>query len=347
MRKLFENVGRIGLGVALTIALMTQSLLTMASPALAGMGQPTDKQLSMQLPATPVAAEIQWFHDYVTAIITVIVLFVLVLMIWVMIRYNERSNPTPAKFSHNTLVEVVWTVVPVLILVAIGVYSFRLLFMEYTYPPAEVTIKTTANAWFWEHEYLDEDGVSVTQNMIKDEEVLRKAIGDDEFDKKYGDLTGVARSSALYKASLPYWSKMKEPRQLAVDNPIAVPVNKVIHVLVTSNDVIHGYAMPSFGSRVQAVPGRITATWFKPTKTGVFYGQCAVICGQFHASMPIAIHVVEEPVYKAWLAATKEGESEKAKEILMKALPNSDTAKAMAKAKSNTGAHKRVAANVN
>ena len=305
-------------------------VLVAMGTAAAQMGQPADGQMVLQLPATPIAEEAQWFYDYVTAIIVVITLFVLALLLYVIFRHNARANPTPAKFSHNTLIEVAWTVIPVLILVAIGIFSFKLLYMQYTYPPADLTIKSTANAWFWEHEYPDEDGLGVTQNMVRDSEVLEAAIGADEFAKRFGNLEGLELQKAVYEASLEHWAKMPIQRQLAVDNPIAVPVNKVVHVLVTSNDVIHGWAMPSFGSRVQAVPGRITATWFKATKTGAFYGQCSVLCGAFHASMPIGIHVVEEPVYQEWLAAQKAGDSEAAKKILFDALPNSDTAKAVA-----------------
>ncbi len=315
---------------AIAALIFISTLAAAALPAAAQMGQPIDGQIGMQLPATPVAVEVNWFHDYVTVIITAITLFVMGLMAYVILRFNERANPEPAKFSHNTLVEVAWTVVPVLILVAIGVYSFKLLYMQYTYPPADITIKSVGNAWFWEHEYQDEDGLIVSQNMIRDEEVVRNAIGDDEFEQKFGSLTGTARSSAVYEASVPHWAKMPGQRQLMTDNPIAVPVNKVVHVLVTSNDVIHGWAMPSFGSRVQAVPGRITATWFKATKTGAFYGQCSVLCGQYHASMPIEIHVVPEPVYQQWLAAAKADEWDAAKKILYDALPQSDAFKAVA-----------------
>jgi cytochrome c oxidase subunit 2 len=305
------------------------ALLIGTGAAMAAMGQPTDGQISLQLPASVVATEIQWFYDYVTWILIAITLFVLALMVYVLVRFNEKSNPTPSRFTHNTTVEVVWTVVPVLILIAIGIPSFKLLYLQYQYPKPEVVVKSIGNAWFWEHEYPDED-VSIVQNMLTDEAVITAAIGSDEFNTRFGNLEGTARSKALFEASQPYWAQMKAQRQLAVDNPIAVPVNKVVHVLVTSNDVIHGWAVPSLGSRVQAVPGRTTATWFKATKTGAFYGQCAVLCGQFHASMPIAIHVVEESVYQQWLEAQKAGDSEAAKKILEDALPNSDTAKTVA-----------------
>ena len=305
-------------------------MLVLVGAAAAQMGQPLDGQTGMQLSATPIQDEIQWFYDYVNYIIVAITIFVMALLLYVIVRFSKRANPEPSKFSHNTFVEVAWTVIPVLILVAIGIYSFKLLYMQYTYPPADLTIKSTANAWFWEHEYPDEDGLAVTQNMLRDGDILEAAIGSDEVEKRFGELEGLARQKALYEASLEHWAKSPVQRQLAVDNPIAVPVNKVVHVLVTSNDVIHGWAVPSFGSRVQAVPGRVTATWFKATKTGAFYGQCSVLCGQFHASMPIGIHVVEEDVYKQWLEAMKADDTEAAKKLLYDALPNSDSAKAVA-----------------
>ncbi len=307
--------------------LMTFGLLPLlATVAAAKMGQPTDGQTGLQLPASTIAVEIDNFYSFVTYIIIAITLFVLALMIYVIFRFNERANPTPSRVTHNTTIEFVWTVVPVLILIAIGIPSFRLLYLQYQYPPADVVVKSIGNAWFWEHEYPDA-GVSVTQNMLTDEDVLRAAIGDAKFSEAYGSLEGVERSRKLYDDSQPYWAQIRAQRQLAVDNPIAVPVNKVVHVLVTSRDVIHGWAVPSLGGRVQAVPGRMTATWFKADKTGAFYGQCAVLCGQYHASMPIAIHVVEQSVYDQWLEAVTQGDLGRAKTILEEAEPNSDAAK--------------------
>jgi len=313
---------------ALTIISVLGALLG-AGTAYAAMGQPVDGQLGLQLPASVIADEIQWFYDYVNYIIIAITIFVLALMVYVIVRFNEKANPTPSTFTHNTAVEFVWTVVPVLILVAIGVFSFKLLYVQYEYPKPDVVIKTVGNAWFWEHEYPDQD-ISVAQNMVRDEDVLRAAIGDEKFNETYGSLRGVELSSILARDSKQYWDQRPIQRQLAVDNPIAVPVNKVVHVLVTSNDVIHGYAVPSLGTRVQAVPGRVSATWFQATKTGAFYGQCAVLCGAFHASMPIGIHVVEQDVYDKWVALMKDGEDTAARKLLMDALPSSDTAKQVA-----------------
>jgi cytochrome c oxidase subunit II len=285
------------------------------TPALAGLGQPTNGELGLQVSASPIMDEISHLFNVVNIIITVIVLFVLVLMVWVMFRFNEKKNPTPSRTTHNTLLEVAWTIVPILILVGISIPSFHLLFNIYTFPKAEVTIKATGNAWFWEHEYVD-DKVTVTSNMVNDEDVLRAKLGDEAFDKKYGALEGAALHNALYVDSLPVWKEDKKIRRLAVDQEIAVPVNKVVDVLVTSNDVIHSWTIPSFGVKMQAVPGRTSAVWFKATKIGSYFGQCSVLCGKLHSAMPIAIRVVDQPVYDAWMAALKAQDRKKAQQVL-------------------------------
>jgi len=290
----------------------------MSSAAMAQVGQPEPGQLGFQGAVTPIMNEIHSFHDKVNIIIIGIVIFVLALMVWVVVRYNARANSTPSKFSHNTLIEVAWTVVPILILVYIGIFSFKLLFMQYTYPKPDVTIKAIGNAWFWEHEYVD-DGFTVTSNMVRDADVLKKEIGEDKFEEKYGKLEGLEYTKALYNDAKPLYEKHGLVRQLSVDNDIAVPVNAVVHMLVTSADVIHSWTIPSFGSKTQAVPGRLTATWFKATEVGVYYGQCSVLCGKEHASMPIAVRVVPEDAYKRWMEAAKNRDWDKAKSILMAA----------------------------
>ncbi|MEO1710361.1 MAG: cytochrome c oxidase subunit II [Pseudomonadota bacterium] len=295
--------------------------------AAAGMGQPTNGSVAPQLPASVVADDIIWFYGYVTYIIIAITVFVLGLMAYVIFRYNENSNPNPSSFTHNTTIEFIWTVVPIVILIAIGIPSFKLLYLQYEYPKPDVVIKSVGNSWFWEHIYQDEDELSVAQNIVRDADIITAAIGQERFDQTYGELEGLERQRILFRDAAQYWAKSPIQRQLRVDNPIAVPVNKVVHVLITSNDVIHGWAVPALGSRVQAVPGRTTATWFKATKTGAFYGQCSVLCGQFHASMPIGIHVVTEDVYKRWLAAQKAGQDEVANKLLYDVLPQSDSAK--------------------
>jgi len=256
-------------------------------PALATAGQSAPGQIGLQAPVTEVAREIHSFYDFVNIIIIAISLFVLGLMIYVMVRFRESANPTPSKTTHNTFLEVAWTVVPILILVAIAIPSFKLLMLQYTYPKPDLTVKAIGNAWFWEHEYPDQGGFTITSNMLSDEEVAEKV-----------------------KAGIP------TPRLLAVDNEIVVPVNKNVHVLVTSNDVIHNWTIPSFGSKIDAVPGRLTSTWFKAEQEGIFYGQCSELCGMNHAFMPIAVRVVKQEVFDEWAGAMKAKDRKKAKEIL-------------------------------
>jgi len=240
-----------------------------SGPALAGMGQPSPWQLGFQEAASPVMAQITDFHTYVTIIITVIALFVLALMIYVMVRFNEKRNPTPSRTSHNTAIEVAWTVIPIFILVAIAIPSFRLLFAQYDFPKADITITATGNQWYWSYEYPDE-GVRFDSIMVPD-------------------------------ANL----KEGQPRLLTVDNEVVVPVNKNVIVGLKSNDVIHDWAMPSFGVKLDAVPGRLQQTWFRAEREGMYYGQCSELCGRNHAFMPIAVRVVSQDEYDAWLAKHK------------------------------------------
>jgi len=298
-------------------ALTMTALSALAGSAAAGTGQPSPGQIGFQNPVTEVARRIGAFHDLVNYIIIAITIFVLALLAICILRFNARANPTPAKFTHNATIEVIWTVVPILILLVIAVPSFRLLYLQYTYPTPDITIKAVGNAWYWEHEYPDQGGLKVTSNMLRDEDVLKADMGAAAFNAKYGKLEdGLAKMRILQQDAAAAWAKRGDPRQLAVDNDIAVPVGKVVHMLVTSNDVIHSWTIPSFGSKVQAVPGRITHTWFRAEKTGAYYGQCSVLCGKDHASMPIAIRVVEQKAFDDWVAAVKARDLNKARQIL-------------------------------
>jgi len=264
----------------------------LSTSAWAAAGQPSPMQLSFQDAVTPVARDIHWVHDYVNAILFAITVFVLGLLLFVIWRFSEKRNPQPSRTTHNTLLEVAWTVIPVLILVAIAIPSFKLLYYQYAFPPPELTIKATGHAWNWTHEYPDQ-GVSVDSIMLQDaerEEVIRSGIPETQV-----------------------------PHNLAVDNDILVPVGKVVHVLVTSSDVIHDWTVPSFGCKVDAVPGRITATWFKALQEGIFFGQCSELCGKDHAFMPIAVRVVKEQVFNDWIAALKARDKKKVKEIIRNA----------------------------
>jgi cytochrome c oxidase subunit 2 len=254
--------------LAALAATVTPGLLT-GGAAFAGSGQPSPWQLGFQQAATPVMENIVWFHDFLLWLIVAITIFVLALLVIVMVRFNSRANPTPSRTTHNTLLEVMWTLVPVIILVTIAVPSFKLLFLELTIPQADVTVKATGKQWYWSYSYPDAK-FEFDSLMLKDNE--RKA---------------------------------DQPRLLAVDNELVVPVNKVIRVQVIGSDVIHAFAVPSFGIKIDAVPGRLNETWFKATREGMYYGQCSELCGRDHAFMPIAVRVVNDRDYTAWLDQAK------------------------------------------
>lgn len=308
-------------------------------------GHPSDGQIGLQAPVTEVMREIHSFYDLTNILIIAIAVFVLLLMIIVVWKFNEKSNPTPTTTAHNTFLEVAWTVVPIFILVMMSIPSFKLLMLEYTYPKPDLTIKATGNAWFWEHQYPDLGGFTITSNYIKDETLIQNKIAGElragveqaatnkdpkeiskalskavsaEFTKRYSGLTPLEKLQHLYDDSQPLWYAAKKPRLLAVDSEIVVPVNKVVHLLVTSNDVIHSWTIPSFGSKVDAVPGRVTSTWFRPEVEGIYYGQCSELCGLNHAFMPIGVRVVSEAVFAEWSGAMKAKDKDKAKAILEK-----------------------------
>jgi cytochrome c oxidase subunit 2 len=237
--------------------------------ALAGTGQPSPWQLGFQNSVTEVMDYTTWFHDILLVIITVITLFVLALMLIVIFRFNAKANPTPSKTTHNTLIEVAWTLIPVIILVAIAVPSFKLLFKQTVLPAGDVTVKAIGKQWYWSYNYPDSKF---------------------EFD-----------SLMLQEKD----RKPDQPRLLAVDNEMVVPVNKIVRVQVIGSDVIHAFAVPSFGIKIDAIPGRLNETWFKATKEGIYYGQCSELCGKDHAYMPIAVRVVSERDYAAWIDQAK------------------------------------------
>ena len=306
---------------------LTAIAAMVASRADAALGQPTPGQIGMQDPATPVAEAIVWFHDWwVNPMIVAIGVFVMLLMLWVMFFFSAKRNPVPTLTTHNTLLEVVWCVVPILMLIAIGIPSFKLLFLQYSYPKPDLVIKATANTWFWEHQYPDQGGFTVTSNMIHDQDLLKQDLGEEKFAQQFKGLgeETVAGRKALFEAAAPLWAKYKMIRQLSVNNEIAVPVNKVVQLLVTSNDVIHAWAIPSFGSKLDAVPGRVAATWFKPTKIGVYYGQCSVLCGKEHSGMPITVRVVSDQAFADWAVAVKARDLKKARSILQAATEPAD-----------------------
>lgn len=264
---------------AATAASATAFGLTLtAGPALAGTGMATDYQLGLQAPATDIAEWIHVFHNGLFLLITAISAFVLLLLVYVMLKFNSRANPHPSHTHHNTTVEVLWTVVPIIILVILAIPSFRLLYAQYDLPKPDLTVKAIGNQWFWSYEYADQEGVAFDSFMLSDADIEKRKAG--------GELL---------------------PRLLAVDNEVVVPVNAVVHVIVTSRDVIHNWTVQSFGSKVDAVPGRATSTWFKAREKGIYYGQCSELCGKDHAFMPIAVRVVDKPVFDQWVALRKAG----------------------------------------
>jgi cytochrome c oxidase subunit II len=239
--------------------------LAVSGAAFAELGQPAPWEFRLQQSGSPVMDNIVWFHNFLLAIITVITLFVLALLVAVVIKFNARANPNPSRTTHNTLIEVAWTLIPVLILVGIAVPSFRLLFLELDVPKADLTIKATGKQWYWSYAYPDN--------------------GKFEFD------------SLL--------AQDKQPRLLGVDNELVVPVNKIVRVQTTGADVIHSFAVPAFGIKIDAIPGRLNETWFKATQTGMYYGQCSELCGKDHAFMPIAVRVVSDQEFASWVESAK------------------------------------------
>ena len=246
--------------------------LGLAGPALAldQLGQPVDRAIDLQPAASQIRAEQISFHDYILMpIITAIVVLVLVLLLIVIFRFNKRANPVPARFSHNTPVEIAWTVGPVLILMFIAIFSFKLLFAEHDMPKPYMTVKVVGRQWNWDYAYPDQKIAASTSTPMTE-----KAADD---------------------AHRPYL--------LAANAPMVVPVNQVVKVVVTGEDVIHSFSVPAFGVKIDAIPGRLNETWFKADRTGVFYGQCSQLCGVNHSFMPIEVDVVTQQQFDAWVAS--------------------------------------------
>lgn len=243
-----------------------------AMPAMAQelLGQPTPGGIGLQPAASKLKHDAIWFHDVILLpVITFITLLVLGLLIWVVVRYNKKANPVPARWSHNTLVEVIWTVLPVVILMVIALFSFRLLYDYEAMPEPDLTVKVTGNQWNWGYEYPDQGVPEFISNMLPEDEALARNV----------------------------------PYRLAADQAMVVPVGKTVRLLITASDVIHAVALPAFGLKTDAIPGRTNETWFKAERTGVYYGQCSELCGVDHAFMPIEIRVVTEAEFAAWVAS--------------------------------------------
>ena len=266
------RMGRWLLGLAIVFGAVAASQV-----AFAELGQPAEWEYKLQQSGSPVMDHIEWFHNWLLVIITVITLFVLGLLITVMIKFNARANPTPSRTTHNTLIEVAWTLFPVMILVGIAIPSFRLLFQELDIPKVDVTIKASGNQWNWTYAYPD-DKIEYTSIMLTDAD----------------------------RAKL----DAPPPRLLGADHALVVPVNKIIRVQTTGTDVIHSFAVPAFGIKIDAIPGRLNETWFTATKTGIYYGQCSELCGRDHAFMPIMVKVVSDQEYDDWKKCVQGGKDD-------------------------------------
>src|SRR6202162_4751450 len=254
------QIGRRLLGLAVAgVALAT------GGSAYAELGQPAPWEYKLQEAASPVMEQIISFHNWLLVIITVITLFVFGLLVAVVVKFNARANPVPSRTTHNTLIEVAWTLIPVMILVGIAIPSFKLLFQELDIPKADLTIKATGKQWYWSYAYPDNGKFEFDSLMAQD----------------------------------------KQPRLLGVGNESVVPGDEVVRVETTGADVIHSFAVPAFGIKIDAIPGRLNETWFKATKLGMFYGQCSELCGKDHAFMPIVVRVVNDQEFAAWVEGAK------------------------------------------
>jgi cytochrome c oxidase subunit 2 len=244
---------------------------------VAGVGQPVDEKITIQPQVTPTGREALFFHDMILVpVIVAISIFVLALLIWVVIRYRRGANPTPSKTSHNTLLEIVWTLLPVLILAFLALFSIRLLANQFTPPPENaITLKAIGNQWFWSYEYPDNGGIQITANLLKEQ----------------GEVPAGQR----------FRTDNDGPRLLATDNRVVLPVGVPIRLVTTAQDVIHSWAMPAFWIKLDAVPGKLNETSFTIEKPGVYFGQCSELCGARHAYMPIVVEAVEPAVFEQWV----------------------------------------------
>ncbi|RJF83674.1 cytochrome c oxidase subunit II [Azospirillum cavernae] len=256
-----QNLRAAGLGAVLSLAGVCGT---------AAANEPHPWQMGLQEAASPVKHLMDSFHSLLTIIITLIVIFVAALLAYCAVRFNAKRNPVPSKTAHHTLLEVAWTVLPVIILIVVAVPSFKLLYMAERVPQADMTIKVTGRQWYWDYEYPDQGNIAFSSYIIQ------------EADLKPG-----------------------QRRLLEVDNRVVVPVNATVRLLVTAGDVIHSWALPAFGVKKDGMPGRINETWFKAEREGVYYGQCSEICGTNHGYMPIAVEVVSKEKFDAWVAKAK------------------------------------------
>lgn len=265
------------LGLATVALTSIAASVAMAQDVLGDLpviGKPTPGGMGFQPAATELARDLQWLDGFINIIIIAIVIFVTALLGWCIVRFNEKRHPEPGKFTHNSPLEIAWTIVPIIILVFIGAFSLPILFKQQEIPEADITIKTTGYQWYWGYEYVDE-GFGFESFMLERDELAEAGYADDEY-------------------------------LLATSEAVVVPVDATVVVQVTGADVIHSWAMPAFGVKQDAVPGRLAQLWFKAEREGVYFGQCSELCGQAHAYMPITVKVVSQEKYDAWLEVMRE-----------------------------------------
>ncbi len=279
LAKIVAGIGASAVSLAVSGAVWAQDALS----GLEIIGKPVPKGMSFQPPSTTVADRLQWLDGMVFIIITAISLFVLALLLIVLVRFNQRANKTPATFTHNPVIEVIWTLVPILILIVIGSFSLPILFQQMEIPEADVTIKVTGNQWYWSYEYPDSE-FEFDSFMLAKEELADAGYASDEY-------------------------------LLATDTAVVVPVGKNVVLQITGSDVIHAWAIPAFGVKLDAVPGRLAETWFKAHTEGVYFGQCSELCGKDHTYMPITVKVVSEEAYAQWLTGAIEEYAGKAQTL--------------------------------
>ena len=270
MRSNFRGICLKAMAGALSLGAFTGGFVSSAA-AEAPVGIAAPGQMGFQTAVTSLAEEIHSFHDLLLWMCVIISLFVLGLLVYVAVRFNEKANPVPSRTTHSTTLEVAWTIIPVLILVVMAIPSFRILTHQLTLPEADLTIKVTGKQWYWSYDYPKDQGDFGFDSILKT-----------GADLKEGDI-----------------------RLLSVDNEAVVPVNKIVRMQITGADVIHSFVVPAFGIRMDAVPGRLNETWFKAEREGLYFGQCSKLCGKDHAYMPIAVRVVSEQKYQAWVAEAK------------------------------------------
>ena len=255
------------------LVMVTAAIAVDVDQKLPVIGKPVPEGFQFQRPVTEVARDLKWLDDILMYIGAGICAFVLFLLLIVIVRYNARRNPVPAKFSHNTAVEFAWTIIPIIILIFIGVISLPILFKQQRLPEADITIKATGNQWYWSYEYMDHD-FSFDSFMLAREDLENHGYAPDEY-------------------------------LLAADTPVVLPVGKTAVVYVTASDVIHAWTVPAFGVKQDGVPGRLAGLWFNPDEVGIYFGQCSELCGKDHSYMPITVKVVSQDVYDDWLDRAK------------------------------------------